>query len=206
MSDTQPMPNDEIWTTGANLLKLFGTSLFSSLESQLKDKWGEDWFGRCTEASPSKSHPVKKDLQGLLKEIVDYNNQVFRLAISKSFFSTSSLHKSVLEDFAQIKKSRNDWFHEENEPSKQLTHKDLLKLVTALLRVSKDLSIVAYCNQIERSLSEKNMIALVMASPSVARHENEIVANSEKYKELEERLAGEIKAHDEKSADGEEAY
>lgn len=206
MAEDQFMPNDEIWNTGANLLKQFGASLFNMLEDELKGQWGADWFDACTQESLSKHRPIKKDLQGLLREIVDSNNRVFRLALARSLFSTSALHKSVLDDLAQIKKLRNEWFHEESELLKQITPKDLTRLVDTLLRVTKDLSMIAYCQQIKKSLSEKNLINLVRATPFIARHENEIVTNSEKYRDLEMRLAQEIATYSGVEREREIAY
>ena len=191
--------NHEIVSAGQNLLKHFGEDLFSILSGNLEPVWGKDWFEICTKDSKSGSAP-KKDLLGILREIVDFNNATLRVALSQEHSGALKLDRKLIDALDQIKKSRNIWAHEELTEIAKINAHQLIVLAKSILSVSKNLSLRVHAEQIIAALDENSLISLVKSAPHISRIESQLVEESKIYKALQSQYDSLIKL--EKSTDG----
>ena len=179
--------NHEIVSAGQNLLKHFGEDLFAILSGNLEPVWGKDWFEICTKDSKSGSAP-KKDLLGILREIVDFNNATLRVALSQEHSGALKLDRKILDALDQIKKSRNIWAHEELAEIAKINEHQLIVLAKSILAVTKNLSLRVHAEQIISAINEKNLISLVKSAPHISRIEPQIVQESVIFKNLQAQL------------------
>ena len=130
-TNSKASASDEIHVLGNEILKTFQDEIMALLEKSLSIKWGDDWLTLCTISDSEKSAEVKKDLQFILKQLVQKNNGNFRLAISQELFSTDRLKKDQLESLAKIQEFRNLWAHPD---SGLMTLSMLRKLASSIVR------------------------------------------------------------------------
>jgi hypothetical protein len=179
--------NHEIVSAGQNLLKHFGEDLFSVLSSNLEPVWGKDWFEVCTKESKSGSAP-KKDLLGILREIVDFNNSALRVALSQEHSGSLKLERDIIDALDQIRKSRNIWAHEELAEIAKINESNLMDLAKSILIVTKNLSTRVHAEQIILALKDKNLISLIRSAPHISRIEPQIVQQSAMFKNLQAQI------------------
>ena len=149
---------DEILVLGNELLKMFQDELLITLEHFLAKQWGPEWLTKCSILDGTNSDAPKKDLQFLLKQIVQKNNGNFRLALAKNLFEEQKLTKIQLDALMQIQKHRNEWAHPD---SAKLRLNLLQELANQILSFygGKTNAVVEYCAFILR-FEEKDQDAI----------------------------------------------
>jgi hypothetical protein len=120
-----------IYVLGQEIILEFGYFLSKTIENFLSNKWGDDWFENCVIKENNYSRESKNDLNFLSRQILDLNNQNFRLAIAMSLFQTSHIEKPHLDALENIRKSRNFWAH----PNREITSRDLNKLALSVVAI-----------------------------------------------------------------------
>jgi hypothetical protein len=101
------------------------------LENFLSNKWGDSWFEQCVVKENNYSRESKNDLNFLTRQILDLNNQNFRLAIAMTLFQKSHIEKPHLDALENVRKSRNFWAH----PNREITSRDLNKLALSVVAI-----------------------------------------------------------------------
>jgi hypothetical protein len=178
-------PNGEIRHAGVSILSEFQDFLFINLERVLKPIFGPEWFEKCVTSDKWKSKSQSKDLYSVLKETVEYANQNFRMAISKSIFDRTYLTKSEIEKLGAILNYRNKWAHEPSQSQEKITRTDLMNLAQCILDFSKSESLSLSCKNI---LQSSNLADLVFSIPVVARHLPENIKNFEQLQAIAIKL------------------
>lgn len=123
--------DDSIYILGHEILQEFGEKLFELLETELRPRWGDNWLELCLTDEEKIKRISERDLHFLLKQILDRNNQNFRMALAKSLCDQTKLTKEMLDQFEQVQRMRNLWAH----PTSIFTSKDLKKLVKAIYEI-----------------------------------------------------------------------
>lgn len=167
MSNQNLFPNDEVRQVGFSLLSEYQNGLFPEIEKILQPKYGDDWFHKCLSEEKWKGKNPSKDLYTLLKEVVDFNNHNFRLAIAKSTFDRHVLTATELEEIGKIFKYRNKWAHDQSDIENQVNLKDLKDLTRLVLKYALNESTKLSCEEI---LKSKSPIDLMLSIPAVARN------------------------------------
>jgi hypothetical protein len=137
--------SNEVFIIGNEILKMLQDDLFSTLQLELKSRWGDDWFSECSILDNNQSAELKTDLQFLLKQVIQKNNGNFRLALSKGIFGEMKLTKTQIESLASIQGFRNSWAHPDSD---QMTLTLLRELSTEILLFygRKTNPLVEYCS------------------------------------------------------------
>lgn len=182
---------NEIFVVGNEILKNFQDDIYNVLEANLKPLWGDNWFEQCIIESPTqaKSH---KDLQGLLRQILFYNNGNFRLALAKGLFQNDKMTKIQLDLLSNIQIQRNLWAHpdEINLNAEQL--RNLASNILQFLGGNKtDLS--DRCDFIiKANLKDNNLIPKILMNSNLFKKHidsiNEIFSNSDSKSFLESEI------------------
>lgn len=182
---------NEIFVVGNEILKNFQDDIYNVLETNLKPLWGESWFEQCVIESSSQIKS-QKDLQGLLRQILFYNNGNFRLALAKGLFQNDKMTKIQLDVLSDIQNQRNLWAH----PDKiNLNAQQLRKLATNILQFlgqnKTDLS--DRCDFIINSnLEDNNSIPKILMNSNLFKNHidsiNEIFSNSNSKLFLESEI------------------
>jgi hypothetical protein len=120
-----------IYVLGQEIILEFGYFLSRTIENFLSEKWGDSWFEQCVIKDTNSSRESKSDLNFLTRQILDLNNQNFRLAIAMSLFQKSHIEKPHLDALESIRKSRNFWAH----PNRDITSRDLNKLALSVVAI-----------------------------------------------------------------------
>ncbi len=167
MSSQNLFSNDEVRQVGFSLLSEYQNGLFPEIENILQPIHGTDWFQKCLSDEKWKGKNPTKDLYTLLKEIVDYNNQNFRMALAKSLFSRHSLDKNEIEELGKIFKYRNKWAHDQSDIESQVNLRDLRSLAALVKKYAKSESTKLSCEEI---LVSKSPVELILSIPAVARN------------------------------------
>ena len=167
MSNQNLFPNDEVRQVGFSLLSEYQNGLFPEIEKILQPKYGDDWFQKCLSEEKWKGKIPSKDLYTLLKEVVDFNNHNFRLAIAKPTFDRHVLTATELEEIGKIFKYRNKWAHDQSDFENQVNLKDLRDLARLVLKYALNESTKLSCEEI---LKSKSPIDLMLSIPAVARN------------------------------------
>ena len=189
------MPNNNagnpIYVLGQEYILEFSDLLAKTIEQFLKQKWGDNWFQECAITEPNSSKEMHFDLSFLLKQLLDFNNHNYRMAIAYPFFKSNQLQKPHLTALEQIRKSRNLWAH----PSRVLNLKDLTKLSFNIIAViPQDSPLAIKCSN---SLS---------VSPNIGHHSliasmteiSQIYKNTSEYKSEMAKLLKELNSQIEK--------
>ena len=193
MSNQNLFPNDEVRQVGFSLLSEYQNGLFPEIEKILQPLHGDDWFHKCLSDEKWKGKNPTKDLYTLLKEIVDYNNQNFRMALAKSLFSRHSLNKIEIEELGKIFKYRNKWAHDQSDIESQVNLTDLRTLATLVKKYAISESTKLSCEEI---LVSKSPIELILSIPAVARNLPENVRTSDQMLKISSILDNFEKSQD----------
>lgn len=103
--------DNEVLIIGNEILKMLQDDLMNTLEAGLAKRWGLNWFEDCLILDDIQNIDIKRDLQFILKQIVQKNNGNFRLALAEILFTEQRLSKIQLDSLANIQKFRNSWAH-----------------------------------------------------------------------------------------------
>ena len=193
MSNQNLFPNDEVRQVGFSLLSEYQNGLFPEIEKILQPLHGDNWFHKCLSDEKWKGKNPTKDLYTLLKEIVDYNNQNFRMALAKSLFSRHSLNKIEIEELGKIFKYRNKWAHDQSDIESQVNLTDLRTLATLVKKYAMSESTKLSCEEI---LVSKSPIELILSIPAVARNLPENVRSSDQMLKISSLLDNFEKSQD----------
>ncbi len=166
MSNQNLFPNDEVRQVGFSLLSEYQNGLFPEIEKILQPKYGDDWFQKCLSEEKWKGKIPSKDLYTLLKEVVDFNNHNFRLAIARSMFDRHVLTAAELEEIGKIFKYRNKWAHDPSDIENQVNLRDLRELTRLIKKYAMNQSTKLSCEEI---LKSKDTSDLMLSIPAVAR-------------------------------------
>jgi hypothetical protein len=167
VSNQNLFPNDEVRQVGFSLLSEYQNGLFPEIEKILQPKYGNDWFQKCLSEEKWKGKNPSKDLYTLLKEVVDFNNHNFRLAIAKSMFGRHVLTAAELEEIGKIFKYRNKWAHDQSDTDNQVNLTDLRDLTRLVKKYAMNESTKLSCEEI---LNSKDTRDLILSIPAVARN------------------------------------
>lgn len=158
--NTQSNKGNPIYIIGQELILEFTEEISQTIEQYLYSKWGHDWEIECL-LPDRENHVVNlKDFGFICRQILELNNQHFRLAIAQSYFARLTLEKPHLLAIEMTRKSRNLWAH----PDKVINKKDLDTLafnIMALLPNEHQLAIK--CKKI-LGISDSNNYANKIAS------------------------------------------
>jgi hypothetical protein len=167
VSNQNLFPNDEVRQVGFSLLSEYQNGLFPEIEKILQPKYGNDWFQKCLSEEKWKGKNPSKDLYTLLKEVVDFNNHNFRLAIAKSMFGKHVLTAAELEEIGKIFKYRNKWAHDQSDTENQVNLTDLRDLTRLVKKYAMNESTKLSCEEI---LKSKDARDLILSIPAVSRN------------------------------------
>jgi len=167
VSNQNLFPNDEVRQVGFSLLSEYQNGLFPEIEKILQPKYGNDWFQKCLSEEKWKGKNPSKDLYTLLKEVVDFNNHNFRLAIAKSMFGRHVLTAAELEEIGKIFKYRNKWAHDQSDIENQVNLTDLRDLTRLVKKYAMNESTKLSCEEI---LNSKDTRDLILSIPAVSRN------------------------------------
>jgi len=182
---------NEILVVGNEILKNFQDDIYGILEANLKPLWGEYWFDVCIMESTGHIKP-QKDLQGLLRQILFYNNGNFRLALAKGLFQTEKLTKIQLDLLSDIQIQRNLWAHPDE---KNLNAEQLRTLASKILEFlgKNKTSLYDRCNFIlKANFKDDNLIPKILMNSNLFKKNidsiNEIFSNSDSKSFLESEI------------------
>lgn len=184
--------SDEIHVLGNELLKNFQDEIMNVLEKNLSARWGDDWLMQCTISDSEKFVEVKKDLQFILKQVVQKNNGNFRIAISQELFNADRLKKEQIESLAKIQDFRNSWAHPDSE---LMTLSLLRKLATTIIDFYGNIknNLVKYCSFIlSFNESDGEAIPKILVNSSIFKRHLSSIDNIMKNIEENSNLMGKI--------------
>jgi len=178
-------PNDEVRQVGFSLLSEYQNGLFLEIERILEPIYGDNWFQLCLSVDKWKGKNPSKDLYSLLKEVLDFNNQNFRMAIAKTTFDRHSLTAVELAELGKIFKYRNKWAHDQSDIESQVNLTDLRELTGLVKKYALNESTKLSCDEI---LKSKSTIELMLSIPAVARNLPENLRTIEQINNIESLL------------------
>lgn len=182
---------NEIFVVGNEILKNFQDDIYKVLEANLKPLWGDNWFEQCVIDSTTQAKP-QKDLQGILRQILFYNNGNFRLALAKGLFQNDKMTKIQLDLLSEIQIQRNVWAHPDEI---NLNSEQLRKLASNILQFlggnKTDLS--DRCDFIiKANLKDDNLIPKILMNSNLFKKHidsiNEIFSSSDSKSFLESEI------------------
>ncbi len=167
--------DNEVLIIGNEILKMLQDDLMTTLETGLRKRWGSNWFEDCLIRDDIQNIEIKRDLQFILKQIVQKNNGNFRLALAEILFTEQRLSKLQLDSLANIQKFRNMWAHPESSNMTLSLLQDLSNQVVLFYGPMIN-SLVDYCKFVLRfKESDDDAIPKILANSVLfRRHLSEV--------------------------------